>query len=378
MKGHAFLRNVATIGHANLRVFRKIKASYVWLFVMPLIFVGFMSFAYRRPGDPSNLRPTVLVENADTNYMGDYLVEELTSQGMRVVKSPSGSEAEQRIRIPPEFTQLILDGRQAKVGFFNKETTVSAEGAIVELRLLRSLIALNSDLISAAQKGISDHTMREAREATRLVRLDARFAGRKPLPTGTNGSLPGNAVMFLMMNLLLFGGLTVARQREHGIIRRLACTPVNRIQVVAGTIYGLILLGAVQVAVFVLAGRFLFRVNIGSNFGGVLLTLMVYAWVAAALGVMVGSVIQAEDKVTGVAILAALLMAALGGCWWPIEICPPVMKVIAHCLPTGWALDALHQLITFGGSLADAGSAIGVLALFGAAASALAACFFRW
>ena len=34
-----------------------------------------------------------------------------------------------------------------------------------------------------------------------------------------------------------------------------ACTPVNRAQVVAGMIYGLMLLGAVQVGVFLLAGR---------------------------------------------------------------------------------------------------------------------------
>jgi ABC-type multidrug transport system permease subunit len=220
--------------------------------------------------------------------------------------------------------------------------------------------------------------MREAQQAAPLVRLDAHFAGRRPLPIGVRASLPGNMVMFVMMNLLLFGGLTIARQRQMGIIRRLACTPVNRVQVVTGMIYGLMLLGLVQVAVVLLAGRLLFGVNLGSNLLAVLATLMVYAWVAASLGVLVGAVIHAEEKVAGVSILLSLLMAALGGCWWPIEICPPAMKVVAHCLPTGWALDALHQLISFGGTLADAGKPIGALASFGAVVSLLAGWFFRW
>jgi ABC-type multidrug transport system permease subunit len=81
--------------------------------------------------------------------------------------------------------------------------------------------------------------------------------------------------------------------------------------------------------------------------------------------------------VAGICVLASLLMAALGGCWWPLEIGPPVMKTIALCLPTGWALEALHQLISFGSGFGAVLKPIGVLLAFGAAANLLAARFFR-
>jgi len=71
-------------------------------------------------------------------------------------------------------------------------------------------------------------------------------------------------------------------------------------------------------------------------------------------------------------------MAALGGCWWPLEIVPDFVKRLAHLVPTGWAMDALHQLITFGGGFAKAKGAIGVLFLFGLAANFTAAKCFRW
>jgi hypothetical protein len=41
-------------------------------------------------------------------------------------------------------------------------------------------------------------------------------------------------------------------------------------------------------------------------------------------------------------------------------------------------MHALHQLISFGGTLADAAPALGVLLVWGAIANILAARFFRW
>jgi len=144
-----------------------------------------------------------------------------------------------------------------------------------------------------------------------------------------------------------------------------------------GKIYGLMLLGTVQIVFFLAVGKFLFHVNLGANLPGVTLTLLVLAWVASSFGVLVGSLVASEDRVTGLCVLASLLMAALGGCWWPLEVGPPALKTVALCLPTGWALQALHQLISFGSGLGAVVTHLAVLAAFGAAANLLAARCFR-
>ena len=107
------------------------------------------------------------------------------------------------------------------------------------------------------------------------------------------------------------------------------------------------------------------------------MTLVVFAWVAGSLGVLVGSVMAAEDRVTGICVLASLLMAALGGCWWPLEVGPPMLKTIALCTPNGWALQALHQLISFGSGFGPVVKPLLVLCGFGAVANLMAARFFR-
>ena len=98
---------------------------------------------------------------------------------------------------------------------------------------------------------------------------------------------------------------------------------------------------------------------------------------AGSLGVLVGSLIAAPDRVNGLCVLVSLLLAALGGCWWPLEIGPPVLKTIALCTPTGWALEALHQLISFGSGFEAVLVPLAVLVAFGTVANVLAARFFR-
>ena len=152
---------------------------------------------------------------------------------------------------------------------------------------------------------------------------------------------------------------------------------MTRGEIVMGKIYGLILLGGVQILFFLAVGKFALGVNLGANLPGVTLTLLVLSWVASSLGVLIGSLIAAEDRVAGIGVLSGLLMAAVGGCWWPLEVAPPALKVLALCVPTGWAMQALQQLISFGSGLDAVVLPVAVLAGFGVVANLLAARFFR-
>ncbi len=372
------MKRVLDIGHNDLRLFLKRKSSYVWLFVMPLAFVYFMGFASRGPGNPYNRTPPVVVENLDTNFLGRVFMDELGAQGMWLLDPTNRETADRVIRIPAEFTANALQQKQTKLEFLKRESSGEADTAIIEVRLVRALIAMNGHILEAVTRpgetnALNEAALREIMKSPNPVTLDARFAGRKPVPSGFNFSLPGNLVMYLMMNLLIFGGATVAEQRRNGVLKRITTFPVMPGEIVMGKIYGLMLLGVVQITFFLAVGKFLFGVNLGANLPAVALTLIVFAWVAASFGVLVGFLLTAEDRVVGVCVLASLLMAALGGCWWPLEVAPPALKTLALCLPTGWALKALHQLISFGSGLNAVIVPLLVLIGFGAAANLLCA-----
>jgi ABC-type multidrug transport system permease subunit len=375
------MKRVFQIGHNDIRLFLRMKAGYVWLFVVPLVFVYFFGMAFRGPGDPANPRPAVLIENRDTGFLGTLLMEELDAQGMRLVDQTKRDEAERGIRIPADFTEKVLKTAPVKVEFFQVEGSGAESAFLIELRLIRALVALNSHLVELASRSkepVNEMGLRALAKAENRVGLDSRFAGRNPTPAGFNQSLPGTLVQFLMMNLMIFGGASVAGEREEGVLRRLAVYPIRRWELVIGKIYGRFLLGVVQIIFLLLLGQFIFKVNLGQHLFAILLTLSLYAWVAASLGVWIGAVVKNEDKIIGLCVLASSIMAALGGCWWPLEIVPPSLQVIAHSVPSGWAMDALHQLISFGSGWESVLPILVVLALFAAAANIGAAKMFRY
>jgi ABC-type multidrug transport system permease subunit len=376
------MQRILAIGHNDLRLFFKSKTAYVWLFAIPTCVVYFLGLAVKGPGDPYNRRPPVLIDNRDTNFLSSALLEEMNAEGMRVVHATNAGNAARELRIPADFTERTLRGERTRLVFLPREGAGEADGAILDLRLTRALIGLNGHVLEAIAKdgnieSLTGPQLREIREAPNPVALDSHFAGRKPVPSGYNFSLPGNLVMYLTLNLLVFGGGAMASSRRNGVIRRLMTSAASRFEIIVGKIYGNGLLGAVQIIFFLLLGKFVFQVNLGANLGGVILVLVLLAWVAAALGVLAGSCLSSEDRVIPVCVLASLLMGALGGCWWPLEIAPPVFKNIALCFPTGWALAALNQLISFGAGLDAVLLPMAILFGFGAVASILAIRYFR-
>jgi len=371
------MKQILLIAHNDIRMFLRDKVSWFWLIVVPIMFSFFMGFAARGPGKPQDPRPKVLIENRDEGFMGDLLVAELQAQDLFVLSEDQAEEAERGLRIPENFTATVQEKEQARVEFFTVNESRDPSAAMVELRLWRALIAVNAAIVGraldAGDEAIRDEAaLRLVLEQPNPVQVDAKFAGRRPVPVKFNQSLPGNLVMMVMLNLLIFGGTTLAGERQGGMLRRLVVHPIRRHELVWGKIYGRFLLGLVQSAVMLLFGAFVMKVPVFRDPLGMLLIVAAYCWTCASFGVLIGATAKNPDKITGLCILAALLMAALGGCWWPMEIAPQWLQTAAHFVPAGWAMDGFHQLISFGGTFRDIG--IELLALVGfAVAGSLAA-----
>ena len=55
----------------------------------------------------------------------------------------------------------------------------------------------------------------------------------------------------------------------------------------------------------------------------------------AVLGIVIGLWVKA-DAVPGLTTLVLLVLAMLGGLWFPVQIMPSVMQTVAHTLPSYW------------------------------------------
>jgi ABC-type multidrug transport system permease subunit len=185
-------------------------------------------------------------------------------------------------------------------------------------------------------------------------------------------------VMFTLLVMLTSGAVLLVIERREGLLRRLASTPIARGEVVLGKWGGRMVLGLTQIGFAMVMGSLVFKLDWGPDLAMVLLVMIAYAALMASLGLLFGSVARTHGQAVGLGVLCSNLLAALGGCWWPIEITPRWMQGLALVLPTGWAMDALHKLVSFGAGPASAAPHVAGMALAAVVLGALAARAFRF
>jgi ABC-type multidrug transport system permease subunit len=185
-------------------------------------------------------------------------------------------------------------------------------------------------------------------------------------------------VQFMLLTLLTTGAVWLVIERKQGILRRLASSPVSRGSIVWGKCLARFALSAVQIAFALITGSVLFKVEWGPNLWTILIVLAGYAALGVAASVLLGAVARTEGQAIGIGVLSTNVLAALGGCWWPIEVTPRWAQAFSLALPTGWAMDALHKLVSFGDSASSVVPHLAAFAVAALAAGFIAARKFRF
>jgi ABC-2 type transport system permease protein len=322
------------------------RETLLWTFVMPIIFfyfIGSATGAYGRRDGPDPINVTV---PSDAGFLADEVVKRLEQRGYQVVHDQDNGRG---IQIPAGFTASVLAGKPVTIEFVRNGAGIGAD--YDGTRISRAVNTVLADFVALASKGpapTADAFAALAKEPHNIT-VDVTTAGkRKQPPIGFQQATPGIMVMFTLLVLFTSGSVSILVERRQGILRRLASSPISRGAVTLGKWGARFTLGMVQIVFGMITGTVLFKVQWGEYLWAVLLMLAAYAAMAAALGLLLGNFARSEGQVIGFGVIATNLMAALGGCWWPIEITPRWTQSLALVFPTGWAMDGLHKLMSFG------------------------------
>jgi ABC-type multidrug transport system permease subunit len=360
-------RGTLFIARADLSQLLRSRESVLWLFVMPVLFFyffGTVTGGFGRPtGDRRDLI-TLRVTERDTGFVVDELVRRLEGQQYAVRRATTDEAfrtASRRLRFEhadgstASLTDDVLAGRQVKVVL---ETGSDPLGARYhEVRVSRAVYGLLADLAVVRLEGQvpSASGVAAVAKRPRALRLSVTSAGHRVVPpSGFSQAIPGTMVMFTMLVLLTGGAATLVTERESGLLKRVASTPISRGSVVAGKWLARVGMGAAQLGVAVLVGAFVFGLDWGDSKPMVLAVLLAWAAFNASLALLLANLARSAAQMAGLGVMASMVLAALGGCWWPVEIAPAWMQTLALALPTGWCMDALHQLVNFGDPAASA------------------------
>ena len=350
------MRNIFFVGWQDVRFQLRDGSTLLWLFVMPPIFFYFigtvtggfssgMSGGQATPLTVVAESPGFLKEQVDLRLVAN----DFAPEWVEVLETSDEVPAPTRtLTIDANMSDKVAANEPVTAVYDTKADSLTRE--FEEIRIQRSLYTVLADVIVAdAPAGpLSSNALATVNDAPRVWQLDVSPAGeREVIPTGFEQAVPGILVMFTLLVLLTSGGTMLVQERTKGLLRRLASAPISRLEVIAGKWEGRMILAAVQVTTALLFGTFLFNMDWGPNLLAVIVVLVAWAGFCASAGLWLGTVARTEAQAGGLGVLAANLLAALGGCWWPIEVTPDWMQALQKLMPTGWTMDALHKLISF-------------------------------
>ena len=351
------MKNVFFIAWHDVRYQLRQSGTIVWLFVMPPIFFYFIGTVTSGfSGTISGGRSSPVVVVADTpGFLQEQINLRLRENDFEpewrteVIPDAEGKLPRRILTFGDNLSDKVVAGEQVSASYETRASSLAREYEAI--RIQRGMYTVLADVVVADGKSetpLSAEALTSLNAETRIWQLEVSTAGqRQEIPSGFDQAIPGIVVMFTLLVLLTSGSSMLVVERTQGLLRRLASAPMTRTEVVAGKWGGRMVLATMQIGFAVLVGTFLFEMRWGPDIVMIVIVLACWAAFCASAGLLLGSLARTDSQAAGVGVLTANVLAALGGCWWPIEVTPDWMQGLQKLMPTGWAMDALHKLISF-------------------------------
>jgi ABC-2 type transport system permease protein len=211
--------------------------------------------------------------------------------------------------------------------------------------------------MSAAQELLKNPPARtqitQSPKVTRDSMSGAELSSIGQLITWVSIPLIGVAVVFI-------------EEKRLGTLRRLLTMPVTKATILGGKIAGRLTHGVVQMALLILFGVLVMKVNWGRSPAALAIIMVAFALACVAFGVLLGTLAKTSSQANWLAISTGMLMAALGGAWWPLEITPKLYQQVVKVLPTTWAMSGFTDVVVRGQGVSSVLPEAGILLAFAA------------
>jgi ABC-2 type transport system permease protein len=194
---------------------------------------------------------------------------------------------------------------------------------------------------------------------------------------GFRQSSPGNVVTWTLITLLAASEAFVS-ERLSGTLRRLIITPSSKAILLAGKLIGWFILGMLQIAILIGFGWAFLGVNWGRSPWALVMVAAAFSLAAVSLGILLSTVARTRSQAGSMITLFGMVLSALGGAWWPLEITPPAYQAAVKVLPTTWAMQGFHDVILRGLGPVDVLLETGVLLGFAAILFSIAILRFKY
>jgi ABC-2 type transport system permease protein len=333
-------------------------------------------FGYAINSDPKHL-PAALVMGENSSFARSIVSAIENTDYFRFLDAPiTESEADWMLKtgeiqfaitIPPHFSDDLVRGRRPALAIEADATdpvaTVNAVSALTNL----DRTALQHDL-KGPLAGL----------APNLTPFELRIQRRyNEEGISQYNVVPGLIGVVLTMTMIMMTGLAMTRERERGTMENLLAMPVRPIEVMLGKIVPFIFVGYVQVAIILLAAKFLFQVPFEGSL--TILSICAIAFIAAnlAVGFTFSTLATNQLQAMQLSIFFFLPSLLLSGFMFPFRGMPQWAQVIGETLPLSHFLRIIRGVLLKGNGWVEIWPELWPILLFMLLVSALALLRYR-
>jgi len=346
-----------------------------------LLPIAIFALMYGAFGGESMFHGTAYVVNQDVD--GAYstrLIERLDELDNLDVSLLSWPEASAKLRrsdvllvvcIPEDFSARLTSGWPTQL-VFRQRGNGGDEGQIVA-SLVRGVADEISQEIQVERqvqralvgKGIGQEKIQTT--VQKLLDREREFpivgVSEETIGTGVDPVyqfLPGIVTMFVLFSITL-SARAIVEERRKGTLERLLTTRLRVGELFVGKFLASVSRGLLQTFILLALAYVVFQIFTPLSFIQALVVALFFAAAGSALGLVIASIVRTEDAASWIAVFFTMAMVMLSGTFFPIPE-DSILYTIGKLSINTHANVALKTVIAEGGSLADVGLELTILA----------------
>jgi len=145
--------------------------------------------------------------------------------------------------------------------------------------------------------------------------------------------------------MMLGIALTLFDERDWGTLRRMRVSGAPLTGLLLGKLIARFVVGIIQMILLFAVGWALFGITLGRYPLALLIPTVGISFASATLGLVIASIARAHDSVMPFGVTLSMAIAAIGGCWWPLDFEPSWMRMLARFAPTTWTMLSYNDLM---------------------------------
>ncbi len=346
------MRSLLAISRALLLAYRRDRSAIFFTIAFPLMFLVLFGGIFKNNGaarvDVLEVGSVAIVDQMPADARAQF------DKSIKLEPATDVNAAKEKVRKGDAAAAVVQDGDHLVLYYSQADQVRSA-------------------IVAGVFQGLT-----QATAGTPTVTLDAQQVEDKSLKT-IQYYTPGLLGWSLATAGTAGAALTLVNWRKTQLMRRLRLSPVGPATVLGARVLVSVLLGLVQMVIFIgVALLPFFGLQLSGAWWMAVPLVIAGVFAFLSIGLLVAAFAKTEDAAQGIVQIIVLPMAFLSGAFFPLDGAPQWLQVVSRLLPLRYLTDALREVMVRGASPVSVLPTIGGLLLFAIVLTAIASRFFKW